>query len=50
MSDIYSPVAGEVVEVNEPLPDELEVLSDDPYDKGWIAKSQDRPTTPASPV
>lgn len=38
VSDIYCPVAGEVVEVNEPLADELEVLSDDPYGKGWIAK------------
>lgn len=38
VSDIYCPVGGEVVEVNEPLADELEVLSDDPFGKGWIAK------------
>ena len=38
VSDIYSPVDGEVVEVNAPLADELESLSDDPYGKGWIAK------------
>lgn len=38
VSDIYSPVAGEVIEVNEPLADELEKLSDDPYGAGWIAK------------
>lgn len=38
VSDIYCPVAGEVIEVNEPLADELEVLSDDPFGKGWIAK------------
>ena len=37
VSDVYSPVAGEVIEVNEPLADELETLSDDPYGKGWIA-------------
>ncbi len=38
VSDIYSPVAGEVIEVNEPLADQLEVLSDDPFGGGWIAK------------
>lgn len=38
VSDIYSPVAGEVTEVNTPLADELEALSEDPYNKGWIAK------------
>jgi len=38
VSDIYSPVAGEVVAVNETLPDSLEVLGDDPYNDGWIAK------------
>lgn len=38
VSDVYSPVAGEVVEVNGPLADRLEVLSDDPYGEGWIAK------------
>ncbi len=38
VSDIYSPVSGEVVEVNDPLADALETLSDDPYGGGWIAK------------
>lgn len=38
VSDIYSPVAGEVIAVNETLPDTLEVLGDDPYNAGWIAK------------
>ena len=38
VSDIYSPVAGEVVAVNETLPDNLEILGEDPYTKGWIAK------------
>lgn len=38
VSDIYAPVAGEVVEVNESLPETLEVLSEDPYNAGWIAK------------
>ena len=38
VSDLYSPVTGEVVEVNSSLPDSLETLNSDPYDAGWIAK------------
>ena len=38
VSDVYSPVTGEVIAVNESLPDNLEILSKDPYGKGWIAK------------
>jgi glycine cleavage system H protein len=38
VSDVYSPVTGEVIAVNETLPDSLETLSNDPYGKGWIAK------------
>jgi glycine cleavage system H protein len=38
VSDIYSPVAGEVIEVNQELPDALELLGEDPYGRGWIAK------------
>lgn len=38
VSDIYSPVNGEVVEANTDLPDHLEILSDDPYGRGWIVR------------
>ena len=38
VSDIYAPLAGEVVAVNETLPDHLELLSNEPYVAGWIAK------------
>ena len=38
VSPLYSPVAGEVVAVNEGLPDNLETLSRDPYQAGWIIK------------
>lgn len=38
VSPLYSPVAGEVVEVHTELPDQLEKLNDDPYDFGWIVK------------
>ena len=38
VSDLYSPVTGEVIEVNESLPQNLETLSSDPYDDGWVAR------------
>ena len=41
VSDVYAPVTGEVIAVNESLPDNLETLSSDPYGDGWIAKHQD---------
>ena len=37
-SELYSPVAGEIVEVNTSLPDNLEILNTDPYGEGWIIK------------
>ena len=37
-SDLYSPVDGEIVEVNTSLPDNLEILNSDPYVQGWIIK------------
>lgn len=38
VSDIYAPVAGEIVEVNDSLADKLEVFSEDPYGDAWIVK------------
>jgi glycine cleavage system H protein len=38
VSDVYSPMEGEIVAVNDALPDALETLSEDPYGSGWIAK------------
>ena len=35
-SDIYSPVAGRVVEVNSRLEDSPELINQDPYGEGWI--------------
>jgi len=37
-SEIYSPVSGEVVEVNEELLDKPELVNQDPYGQGWMAK------------
>ncbi|MFH1532076.1 MAG: glycine cleavage system protein GcvH [Pseudomonadota bacterium] len=38
VEDIYSPVTGKVVEVNEVLGDSPEVINEDPYDEGWLVK------------
>jgi glycine cleavage system H protein len=38
VSDIYTPVGGEVVEVNEALNDTPEKINEDPYGDGWIIK------------
>ena len=38
VSDIYSPVSGEVIEVNSELPDKLETLQEDAFGAGWIVK------------
>lgn len=35
-SDIYSPISGEVVEVNAMLADKPEVINDDAYGEGWL--------------
>ncbi len=37
-SDVYSPVSGEVVEVNEALEDAPETVNNDPYNDGWMFK------------
>lgn len=38
VSDLNSPVAGEVVEVNSTIEEHLEVLSEDPWNKGWLIR------------
>ncbi len=38
VSDLYTPVGGEVVEVNEALGDSPEKINEDPYGEGWILK------------
>jgi len=38
VSDLYMPVSGEVVEVNEDLLDQPELVNEDPYEGGWIVK------------
>jgi len=38
VSEVYSPVSGEVVEVNEALLDQPEMANEDPYGNGWLVK------------
>ena len=38
VSDLYAPISGEVVEVNEALRDAPELLNSDPFGEGWIAR------------
>jgi glycine cleavage system H protein len=37
-SDVYCPIAGEVIEVNESLADTPEMINKDPYGDGWLFK------------
>ena len=38
VSDLYTPVGGEVIEVNSALEDAPENINEDPYGEGWIVK------------
>jgi len=38
VSDLYAPVSGRVVEVNEPLLKAPELINEDPYNDGWMIK------------
>lgn len=47
VSDLYSPIAGEVVEINGAIEDHLEILSKDPWNQGWLVRI--RPNSKDSP-
>ena len=38
VSDVYAPLSGEVSEVNDDLPDNPELINEDPYGDGWMVK------------
>lgn len=38
VSDLNTPIAGEIVEVNPIIEDHLEVLAEDPWAKGWLVR------------
>ena len=54
VADIFSPLSGEVVEVNSELENNPEYVNSDPYEKGWLIKiridqnSGDRPLLKSS--
>lgn len=37
-SEVYSPVGGTVIEINQTIADEPELLNKDPYGRGWMVK------------
>jgi glycine cleavage system H protein len=43
VSDLYSPVNGEVIEINEKLIDDPSKITNDPYGKGWMVKIKVEP-------
>jgi glycine cleavage system H protein len=47
VSDLYAPLAGEVVEVNDAVAKDVQILAEDPYTKGWLVKVK---VADASPV
>lgn len=37
-SEIYMPISGKIVEINEAVVDNPEILNESPYEKGWLVK------------
>ncbi|HJU46788.1 MAG TPA: glycine cleavage system protein GcvH [Gaiellaceae bacterium] len=38
VSDVYAPLSGEVLQVNQKVVDEPETVNDDPYGEGWLVR------------
>jgi glycine cleavage system H protein len=38
VSDLYAPIGGEVSEINTNVASNVQLLAEDPYDKGWLIK------------
>src|SRR5262245_59900165 len=38
VSDVYAPVSGTVLEINDDLPENTELVNEDPYGDGWMVK------------
>ena len=38
VADLYMPLSGEIIEINEQIDDNPECVNNSPYDKGWIIK------------
>jgi glycine cleavage system H protein len=39
-SEIYMPISGRILEINESVVDNPEILNESPYEKGWLVKVQ----------
>jgi glycine cleavage system H protein len=49
VSDLYAPLAGEVIEVNKQVTSNVSLLAEDPYDTGWLIKIKvDQPVDTSS--
>ena len=40
VSDLYAPISGKVIEINDRLEDEPELVNSDPFGEGWLIKIQ----------
>jgi glycine cleavage system H protein len=49
-SDVYAPIAGEVIAGNPALASEPEAVNSDPYGKGWLMRLRPTGGAPASPL
>ena len=38
VSDVYAPLSGEIVAVNDVVADKPELINEDPYDEGWLVR------------
>ncbi len=38
VAEVYTPVAGEIIEVNDAVVDDPELLNEDPHGEGWLVK------------
>jgi glycine cleavage system H protein len=44
-SEIYMPISGKIVEVNEAVVDKPEILNESPFEKGWLVKIESETAT-----
>ena len=40
VNDVYAPVAGRILEINDPVVDSPEMVNEDPYSEGWLVKME----------
>ena len=43
-ADVFAPIAGEVIEINEALEEAPETVNEDPHGKGWLVKLRGKPS------